>query len=88
MESDATEDCVTAYNAAKDKLNDCLAIEDTLWRQISKAKWLKEWDKNTHFFHVLATMKRNKAKNFRIHNSDGNWLTDQRSIADARVQYY
>lgn len=57
-------------------------------RQRAKAKWLKEGDKNIHFFHVSASIERNKSKLFRIQNSEGVWLTDQIYIAEPGVQYY
>lgn len=64
IELDNFEDCEIENNRAKDRLNDCLASEELFWKQHSKAKWLKEGDKNTHFFHVSATMKKHKSKNF------------------------
>lgn len=85
MEADSSDDCISEYNKAQNLLNWCLNYEETFWRQRAKAKWLKEGDKNTHFFCVTVMMKRNKAKIFRIQNFEGDWVTDQKEIAEAGV---
>lgn len=57
---------MAAYTMAKDELHGCLSNKEVFLRQRAKAKWLKEGVKNTHFFHIAATMKRNEAKIFQI----------------------
>ncbi|KAL3846296.1 hypothetical protein ACJIZ3_003699 [Penstemon smallii] len=54
------------------ELEDIRDKEDLMWRQRSKAHWLKEGDKNTRFFHGKASARR---KNNEIHG-----LLDQNVI--------
>lgn len=52
METNSYGQCVAKYNAATNKLNQCLEVGEMFWRQRAKAKWLKECHKNTNFFYV------------------------------------
>ena len=40
------------------KLWKALRIEESLWRQKSRVRWLKESDRNTSFFHSVAMRRR------------------------------
>lgn len=51
-------------------------------------KWLKEGDRNTKFFHVVATQKMRKCKIHRIQDGSGGWLTDQEVIPNAGVDLF
>ena len=68
---------------AKSALNLILDYEDKFWRQRAKVKWLKEGDRNTKFFHAMAAVKRKSNKIFRIHNMNGDWVSDQSEIVVA-----
>lgn len=52
-----TDGNYTAFNDAKEDLNHTLLMEETFWRQKSGIQWLKEGDKNTRFFHAVASKK-------------------------------
>jgi hypothetical protein len=50
-----------------------LEREDLWWRQRAKQEWLKNGDKNTHFFHACANSRRKKKFIEKIRDEQGNW---------------
>lgn len=42
------------------ELDEMLLREEVMWRQHSRATWVREGDKNTDFFHHKATWRRKK----------------------------
>lgn len=88
MEGSDDIQLLTDFKEAQDRLSNLLACEEGLWKQRSKIKWLKEGDKNTRFFHMMATSKRKKNKIHKIMNSEGDWLDNQQDIARVGVKFY
>ncbi|KAJ4812133.1 RNA-directed DNA polymerase (reverse transcriptase)-related family protein [Rhynchospora pubera] len=62
-------------------------ISEQKWHQRARIKWLSCGDRNTRFFHAVASAKMRKK---RINNLslDGNLLTDQNSILQAFTCYF
>ena len=52
------EDKISQRNA-KDEYSHLAILEETSWRQKSRALWLKEGDNNTEIFHRMANARRN-----------------------------
>ncbi|OMP02012.1 reverse transcriptase [Corchorus capsularis] len=59
------------------ELNKLLHQEELLWRQRSKKHWLKEGDKNTRFFHAVASSRKQKKQILSIEDETGNTYTEQ-----------
>ncbi|KAL4346365.1 hypothetical protein GQ457_17G012800 [Hibiscus cannabinus] len=57
------------------------------WLQKSRLKWFKEGDKNTKFFHAIASM-RNKANHISCIRVGDAVFSDHRSISKAFVQHF
>lgn len=47
-----------AQNAIREELNELIAQENTYWHQRSKISWLKDGDRNSKYFHAVASQRR------------------------------
>ena len=67
------------------ELNILLDKEKRMWFKWSRALWLVEGDRNTRFFHGVATQC--KRKNFikGIWDRHGAWITDEKVVGDIFV---
>ncbi|OMP11686.1 reverse transcriptase [Corchorus capsularis] len=83
-----TGDTEGRLQRCQEELNDLYKNEEVMWRQRSKAFWLRDGDKNTRYFHSLASARRNRNMISRIRNSERRWMADFRSIEDEFVGYY
>ena len=63
------------------------ALEETFWRQKSRALYMKEGDNNTWFFHRLANSNR-RANHIRSIGVDGVLYEDESAIQSQVVQFY
>ncbi|WMV29916.1 hypothetical protein MTR67_023301 [Solanum verrucosum] len=61
--------------------------EEIAWRQRSRIQWLKQGDKNTKYFHRIATAHKrvNSIDNLKV---DGMEVTDAKEIKEAIQNYY
>ncbi|XP_049937087.1 uncharacterized protein LOC126410668 [Nymphaea colorata] len=65
-------------------LNDALLMEEVMWKQRSRIRWLAEGDKNTSIFHIMANCR--KAKWYiRVIEVDGETHTEEAKILKACV---
>ncbi|XP_011627013.1 uncharacterized protein LOC105421405 [Amborella trichopoda] len=46
---------VVDRNALLKSLNDLKRVEEIYWRQCSRSKWLKEGNRDTKYFHIIAS---------------------------------
>ena len=56
-------------------------MEETHWRQLSREIWLKEGDRNTGFFHRMASAHRRNNYLERI-KINGEWLLEEQEIRE------
>ncbi|XP_020683952.1 uncharacterized protein LOC110100684 [Dendrobium catenatum] len=75
----------------KSKVNEfnfTLVRLNTWWKQRAKAKWMKEGEVNTSFFHAFANGRRNGNSIKQIRNEDGVLTEDQDCIRRNFFQFF
>jgi hypothetical protein len=70
------------------ELDDLLEKEEMWWSQRSRALWLAHWDKNTRFFHLKASQRRNKNKIEAIADPMGNIHTNKDMIDQIFLKHF
>ncbi|RVW39400.1 hypothetical protein CK203_099500 [Vitis vinifera] len=66
---------------AKENYRKWVIMEETHWRQLSREIWLKEGDRNTGFFHRMASAHRRNNSLERI-KINGEWLLEEQEIRE------
>ena len=66
---------------AKENYKKWVIMEETHWRQLSREIWLKEGDRNTGFFHRMASAHRRNNSLERI-KINGEWLLEEQEIRE------
>ena len=69
-------------------LNVLLDKESRMWRQRARTQWLAKGDKNTKYFHAVATQR--KRKNFikGIQDDEGVWQLEEEVVSSIFVDFY
>ncbi|KAF7825238.1 ribonuclease H [Senna tora] len=73
---------------AQAELDQLLKNEEILWRQRSRAVWLKEGDLNTKFFHRKANQRRNRNAIRRIRDDQNRMHSDLAGITNTITSYF
>ena len=77
-----------AINQLKWEINGLLIKEEKMWKQRSRALWLKEGDQNTKFFHNRASHRYKRNRIEELKNEAGVVCTNEEEIADILIAYY
>ncbi|KAL9690018.1 hypothetical protein QQ045_010411 [Rhodiola kirilowii] len=62
--------------------------EEILWRQRSRAEWLREGDRNTSFFHAKASQRRKSNLISKLQNKEGSWITQEEQMGELIKEYF
>ncbi|WJX74258.1 hypothetical protein P8452_57931 [Trifolium repens] len=65
-----------------------LQKEETLWRQRSRATWLKDGDRNTKFFHGKASQRKKTNCIKKLKDEDGVWWSGQDNVEKVLLHYF
>jgi hypothetical protein len=88
LEDDPTDlSHALALRKAESERNELLKGEEESWRMRSRALWLSNGDKNSRFFHKLASFNRVRKHIWKLKNGDGDFVTDQDSIKDTTIDF-
>ena len=64
------------------EINKLHTKEEVIWNQQSRVLWLKERDRNTNFFHAMASQRQRKNKSEGIMDSNGDWHDSGKATED------
>ncbi|XP_042491112.1 putative disease resistance protein RGA3 [Macadamia integrifolia] len=72
------------------KIHHWKALEnhEKMWVEKSRVKWLKEGDRNSRFYHVMAEVKRSKNAIHSIVRADETEIKDQDQVGNYIVDYF
>ena len=73
---------------ASKELDDWLRKQEIYWAQRSRVNWINHGDKNSKFFHLKASQRRQKNFIPRIMDPQGRWVEDMEDVAGVAVQYF
>ena len=62
-------------------------MEETHWRQLSRELWLREGDRNTSYFHRMATAHRRVSSLDRV-KINGVWLSEEQEVREGVVNAF
>ncbi|GAU34270.1 hypothetical protein TSUD_321160 [Trifolium subterraneum] len=72
----------------QDELSSIIRKEELMWYQRSRAKWLKDGDRNTKYYH-LKTINRKRRNNVNmLKNDSGQWVDDVFQIRNLATDFY
>ena len=72
---------------AKDSFKKWVLLEEAHWRQHSREIWLREGDRNTGFFHRMASAHRRNNAMDRI-KVNGEWLVKEQEVREGVVNSF
>ena len=75
-------------NALRREINILAEKEEIFWQQRSRIAWLKEGDRNTHFFHACASQRKKVNTIVGLQDQNGVWSSDPVVIKDTAVAYF
>ncbi|XP_044336269.1 uncharacterized protein [Triticum aestivum] len=71
-----------------DRLIELYLREEVMWRQRSRVEWLSAGDRNTHFFHLQASMRRPKNPIKALQKQDGQLTEDLTEMQQLAQEFY
>ena len=70
------------------ELSELVMMEEIMWKHRSKNIWLKEWDRNTRFFHEVAFRRRRNNKILRINDDGDCWHENAEGVEKVFGDYF
>ncbi|XP_031501677.1 uncharacterized protein LOC116265264 [Nymphaea colorata] len=81
------EGAIDEEHRVRKQLSQALLMEEVMWKQRSRIRWLAEGDKNTSFFHEMAKSRQAKLK-IRSIEYDGTEYVQSRQILEVCTTYF
>lgn len=70
------------------ELDEMLLREEILWRQRSRATYLREGDRNTDWFHRQATWRRKQNTIMKLKNGQGQWIEEKEELHKMSTDFF
>ena len=70
------------------ELNQLLEKEEKMWQQRSRVQWLENGDRNTKFFHGIATQRNRQNFIKGLRDEEGVWQNDEHTFSGLLVGFY
>jgi len=70
------------------KLQEAYKDEEEYWHQKSRNMWYSSEDLNTKFYHALTKQRRARNRIVGLHDSVGNWITENNMMEKVVVDYF
>jgi hypothetical protein len=70
------------------ELNDIMRKEELMWFQRSRAKWLRDGDRNTHYYHLKTVTRRRKNNVIMLKNEQGQWIGEVDQLKEMVNLFY
>ncbi|KAH9670971.1 reverse transcriptase domain-containing protein [Citrus sinensis] len=83
-------DCkgITEFTKVRNRYNELLHGHEVFWKQRAKSLWLKEGDKNTHYFHASASTRKRQNSFGNLRNNQGDWCTNVEEVDEVIINYF
>ncbi|KAA3474108.1 reverse transcriptase [Gossypium australe] len=88
MEADRTDNNLAELIDTRLQLNYEIDKDECYWEQRARVNWLKLGDRNTAFFHNIATQKRRQNCIQKLQDSDGRETGEQQEMAEIARTYF
>jgi hypothetical protein len=72
----------------QNNLDIILKKEELMWFQRSRARWLKDGDQNTKYYHMKAVIRRRKNNILMLRGENGQWVDDADKIRCMANDFY
>ncbi|XP_074342276.1 uncharacterized protein LOC141679766 [Apium graveolens] len=76
------------YAEARERLNLIYNQREVFWRQRSKQLWLSAGDKNSRYFHRVASQRRRTNTIQRLQVEEGQWVDWENGLEEFMKEYY
>nr|XP_023879274.1 uncharacterized protein LOC111991717 [Quercus suber] len=81
------EDAVNIQSLRRE-INELLERESAMWKQRSKSFWYQSGDRNTRFFHTIASQRQQKNRITGLEDNNGVWQGDEENIQSIILNYF
>ena len=75
-------------NAIKSELKELVAQENTYWHQRSKISWMKDGNRNSKFFHAMASQRKRSNEILMLQDSSSKWHSQQFDLQRVASDYF
>lgn len=76
------------YEEEKQNFYEILNQKECFWKQRAKQFWLKEGDRNSKYFHAVASRRKRNNQIVKLQNNNGEWVTWEDGIPELMKGYF